>query len=173
MCWCGPTRPTASWRIAVRWRARAMWFRRSSSPPNAMPSRPSGATLWESPYNRRHVFRSQPVARQCVPHLRSGDRGPATLLPDAADEPVEFASAGLSADRADRQCQMPVLRRRVHPAPWKPVRAEPVLRLLRTAVRGPGGQGAWFVHAAADAPVTRDWVSVRYWMARYAVVARH
>src|SRR5690606_27970325 len=88
-------------------------------------------------------------------------------------EPVEFASAGLSADRADRQCQMPVLRRRVHAAPLNPVPAEPVLRLLRTAVRGPAGQGAWFVNAAADAPVTRDWFSVRYWMARDAVVARH
>ena len=68
---------------------------------------------------------------------------------------------------------MPVLRRRVHAAPLSSVPAEPVLRLLRTAVRGPAGQGAWFVNAAADAPVTRDWFSVRYWMARDAVVARH
>jgi len=45
--------------------------------------------------------------------------------------------------------------------------------LLRTAVRGPAGQGAWYVNAAADAPVTLDWFQPRFWMARDAVVARH
>lgn len=51
--------------------------------------------------------------------------------------------------------------------------AEPVLRLLRTAVRGPTGQGAWFVNAAADAPVTLEWFDPRHWLARDAVIARH
>lgn len=51
--------------------------------------------------------------------------------------------------------------------------AEPVLKLLRTAVRGPAGQGAYFVNAAAAAPVTLDWFKPRYWMAREAVIARH
>src|SRR5690606_6265248 len=139
----------------------------------AMPSRPSGATPWVNPYNRPQVFRSQPVARQRVPHLRSGDCGPAALLPDAADEPVEFASAGISADRADRQCQMPVLRRRVLGAPWCPVPSEPRLGWLRTAVRGPAGPGGWLVNADADAQLTRDWFGERYWMGRHAVVARH
>ena len=51
--------------------------------------------------------------------------------------------------------------------------APATLRLLRTAVRGPAGQGAWYVNAAADAPVTLDWFQPRFWMARDAVVARH
>lgn len=51
--------------------------------------------------------------------------------------------------------------------------AAPALRLLRTAVRGPAGQGAWYVNAAADAPVTLDWFQPRFWIARDAVVARH
>ncbi len=51
--------------------------------------------------------------------------------------------------------------------------AQPALRLLRTAVRGPAGQGAWFVNAAADAPVTLDWFRPRFWIAQDAVVARH
>lgn len=51
--------------------------------------------------------------------------------------------------------------------------AAPVLKVLRTAVRGPGGQGAYFVNAAAGAPVTLDWFRPRHWMARKAVFARH
>jgi 3-deoxy-D-manno-octulosonic acid kinase len=47
------------------------------------------------------------------------------------------------------------------------------MRLLRTAVRGPRGQGAYFVNAASGAPVTLDWFKPRYWMARDAVIARH
>lgn len=54
-----------------------------------------------------------------------------------------------------------------------PAPAGPGLRLLRTAVRGPGGQGACFVNAAAAAPVTPEWFQPRYWMARNAIVARH
>ena len=48
-----------------------------------------------------------------------------------------------------------------------------MLRLLRTAVRGPGGQGAFFVNAAAAAPVTLDWFDPRHWQSRDAIVARH
>lgn len=48
-----------------------------------------------------------------------------------------------------------------------------MLKLLRTAVRGPGWQGAYFVNAAASAPVTLDWFRPRFWMARGAVFARH
>jgi 3-deoxy-D-manno-octulosonic acid kinase len=51
--------------------------------------------------------------------------------------------------------------------------AEPVLRLLRTAVRRPSGQGAWFVDAAAGAAVTLEWFDPGFWTARGAVVARH
>jgi 3-deoxy-D-manno-octulosonic acid kinase len=51
--------------------------------------------------------------------------------------------------------------------------AEPALRLLRTAERGPGGQGAYFVNAATGAPVTPDWFKPQFWMARNAVIARH
>lgn len=51
--------------------------------------------------------------------------------------------------------------------------AEPVLKLRRTAVRGPGGQGAWFLNASSAAPVTLDWFRPQYWMARDAVIARH
>jgi 3-deoxy-D-manno-octulosonic acid kinase len=51
--------------------------------------------------------------------------------------------------------------------------AEPVLRLLRTAVRGPVSQGAYFVNAAAAAPVTPDWFKPHYWVARDAIIARH
>jgi 3-deoxy-D-manno-octulosonic acid kinase len=51
--------------------------------------------------------------------------------------------------------------------------AAPALRLLRTAVRGPAGQGAYLVNAAAAAPVTLDWFKPRYWLARDAVIARH
>lgn len=48
-----------------------------------------------------------------------------------------------------------------------------MLKILRTAVRDPRGQGAYLVNAAADAPVTLDWFQPRYWMARSAVFARH
>lgn len=51
--------------------------------------------------------------------------------------------------------------------------ADAPLRLLRTAVRGPGWQGAYFVNAAAGAPVTFDWFQPQYWLARDAVIARH
>lgn len=50
---------------------------------------------------------------------------------------------------------------------------ETVLKVLRTAVRDSGGQGAYFVNAAAEAPVTLDWFRPRHWMARSAVFARH
>jgi 3-deoxy-D-manno-octulosonic acid kinase len=54
-----------------------------------------------------------------------------------------------------------------------PAPAAPALKLLRTATRGPAGQGAWFVNADAEAAVTLDWFEPRFWMARDAVVARH
>jgi 3-deoxy-D-manno-octulosonic acid kinase len=54
-----------------------------------------------------------------------------------------------------------------------PAPAKPVLRLLRSAVRGPSGQGAWLVNAAAGAPVTLEWFDPRHWLAREAVFARH
>jgi 3-deoxy-D-manno-octulosonic acid kinase len=47
------------------------------------------------------------------------------------------------------------------------------LRLLRTAVRGPRGQGALHANAAVDADVTMLWFEPRYWISRDAVVARH
>ncbi len=46
------------------------------------------------------------------------------------------------------------------------------MRLLRTAVRGPTGHGAFLVNAAADAAVTLEWFDPRHWMARSAVFAR-
>lgn len=50
---------------------------------------------------------------------------------------------------------------------------ETALKVLRTAVRDSRGRGAYFVNAAADAPVTLDWFRPRSWMARSAVFARH
>jgi 3-deoxy-D-manno-octulosonic acid kinase len=47
------------------------------------------------------------------------------------------------------------------------------LRLLRTAVRGPRGQGALYANAAAAAEVTVSWFEPRYWISREAVVGRH
>lgn len=47
------------------------------------------------------------------------------------------------------------------------------LRLLRTAMRGPSGQGAMHANAAVDADVTLLWFEPRYWISRDAVVARH
>lgn len=46
---------------------------------------------------------------------------------------------------------------------------EPSLKLLRTAVRGPAGQGALFTNAAAGVEVTVPWFEPRYWIARGAV----
>ncbi|HWL62435.1 MAG TPA: 3-deoxy-D-manno-octulosonic acid kinase [Steroidobacteraceae bacterium] len=51
--------------------------------------------------------------------------------------------------------------------------ADAPLRLLRTAVRGPGWQGACFVNAATSAPVTFDWFHPQHWVSRGAVIARH
>jgi 3-deoxy-D-manno-octulosonic acid kinase len=53
-----------------------------------------------------------------------------------------------------------------------PEASEP-LRLLRTAVRGPAGQGALYANAAVDAEVTVSWFEPRYWISREAVVGRH
>jgi 3-deoxy-D-manno-octulosonic acid kinase len=47
---------------------------------------------------------------------------------------------------------------------------EPALKLLRTAVRGPSGQGAIFTNAAAGVEVTIPWFEPRYWIARDAIV---
>jgi 3-deoxy-D-manno-octulosonic acid kinase len=47
------------------------------------------------------------------------------------------------------------------------------LRLLRTAMRGPTGQGAMHVNAGVDAEVSLLWFEPRYWISRDAVVARH
>jgi 3-deoxy-D-manno-octulosonic acid kinase len=46
------------------------------------------------------------------------------------------------------------------------------MRLLRTAVRGPTGHGAYLVNAAADVPVTLEWFDPRHWLSRDAVFAR-
>ncbi len=48
--------------------------------------------------------------------------------------------------------------------------AEPSLRVLRTSVRGPAGQGAIFTNAAAGIEVGVPWFEPRYWIARGAVV---
>ncbi len=47
------------------------------------------------------------------------------------------------------------------------------LKLLRTAMRGPAGQGAMHANAQIDAAVTLLWFEPRYWISRNAVVARH
>ncbi len=47
------------------------------------------------------------------------------------------------------------------------------LKLLRTALRGPKGQGALYANAAVEAEVTVLWFEPRYWISREAVVARH
>lgn len=51
--------------------------------------------------------------------------------------------------------------------------AEEPLKLLRTAVRGPNGQGALFANAGAGVEVTMPWFEPRYWIARGAPVGRH
>jgi 3-deoxy-D-manno-octulosonic acid kinase len=53
------------------------------------------------------------------------------------------------------------------------VLAEPPLRLLRTAVRGPAGQGAIFTNAALGLEVGVPWFEPRYWIARSALVQTH
>jgi 3-deoxy-D-manno-octulosonic acid kinase len=45
--------------------------------------------------------------------------------------------------------------------------------LLRTAMRGPTGQGAMHANAQIDAEVSLLWFEPRYWISRDAVVARH
>jgi 3-deoxy-D-manno-octulosonic acid kinase len=47
------------------------------------------------------------------------------------------------------------------------------LKLLRTALRGPKGQGALYANAAVQDEVTVLWFEPRYWISREAVVARH
>jgi 3-deoxy-D-manno-octulosonic acid kinase len=47
------------------------------------------------------------------------------------------------------------------------------LKLRRTAMRGPTGQGAMHANADVDAKVTLLWFEPRYWISRNAVVARH
>jgi 3-deoxy-D-manno-octulosonic acid kinase len=47
------------------------------------------------------------------------------------------------------------------------------LKLLRTAMRGPRGQGALYANAAIGADVTVLWFEPRYWISREAVVARY
>src|SRR5262249_47114748 len=47
------------------------------------------------------------------------------------------------------------------------------LRLLRTAIRGPRGQGALLANAAIDADVTFLWFEPRYWISRGAIVGQH
>ena len=49
--------------------------------------------------------------------------------------------------------------------------AEQSLRLLRTAVRGPAGQGAILTNAAPGIEVGMPWFEPRYWIARGALVA--
>jgi 3-deoxy-D-manno-octulosonic acid kinase len=48
--------------------------------------------------------------------------------------------------------------------------AEQPLKLLRTATRGPGGQGALLTNAAAGVEPTVPWFEPRFWIARGAVV---
>lgn len=47
------------------------------------------------------------------------------------------------------------------------------LKLLRTAMRGPAGQGAMHSNADLDVRVTLLWFEPRYWISCNAVVARH
>jgi 3-deoxy-D-manno-octulosonic acid kinase len=51
--------------------------------------------------------------------------------------------------------------------------AEPSLKLLRTAVRGPAGQGAIFTNAALGLEVGVPWFEPRYWIARGALLDSH
>jgi 3-deoxy-D-manno-octulosonic acid kinase len=51
--------------------------------------------------------------------------------------------------------------------------AEPALKLLRTAARGPTGYGVMFTNAAAGVEVGMPWFEPRFWIARDAVVANH
>jgi len=67
---------------------------------------------------------------------------------------------------------VPVLRLRIHVAPLSFLEEQP-LRLLRTAVRGPDGQGAVFANAAAGVEVTVPWFEPRFWIARGQLVASH
>src|SRR5256885_9301003 len=64
-----------------------------------------------------HGRRGQPAHRtqraEPVPGRR---RGSAAVLPDAADVPVELASARVSADRGERLGEVSLLRRGVHAA---------------------------------------------------------
>ena len=48
--------------------------------------------------------------------------------------------------------------------------AESSLKLLRTAVRGPAGQGAIFTNSAVDIEVGMPWFEPRYWIARGALI---
>jgi len=47
------------------------------------------------------------------------------------------------------------------------------MKLLRTAVRGPRGQGALFANAAIDAQINMLWFEPRYWISREAVVGQY
>lgn len=50
--------------------------------------------------------------------------------------------------------------------------AGPRIKLLRTAIRGPGGEGAIHVNPAAGAPVTPQWFDPAYWQRRGGVRAQ-
>jgi 3-deoxy-D-manno-octulosonic acid kinase len=51
--------------------------------------------------------------------------------------------------------------------------AESSLKLLRTAVRGPHGQGAIFTNASSGIEVGMPWFEPRYWIARGSMLGSH
>jgi 3-deoxy-D-manno-octulosonic acid kinase len=51
-------------------------------------------------------------------------------------------------------------------------RADSTLKLLRTSTRGPAGQGAIHVNAAAGAAVTPEWFDPGHWRARGALLGQ-
>ena len=65
-------------------------------------------------YNPRHVSHSKTAhPAQRAERIQGGSERPAIVVPDARDVSVELAPAGLSAHRADRLGEVPVLRRGV------------------------------------------------------------
>ena len=108
---CTTARSTARGAVVAGGRIRGRARRRG---------RASGTRSWA------HDARAAIIVRMDSPaNLRPANaqnqytvtrQGPAAVLSDAGHEPVEFASARLSADRGHRLRQVPVLRRRIHAA---------------------------------------------------------
>ena len=65
-------------------------------------------------YNAGHDFTRGTQRAERPESVHRYGQGPAVGLSDAGHEPVEFASAGVSADRSHRLRQVSLLRGRVH-----------------------------------------------------------